>query len=90
MDPVIGLDIAKGKSQVQAFLQKKTPYKKSFVFEHNVLGLQDFYQFYREVEEAAGLPPAATKCSLFNVILITIKNKYFITNIPPMLLDSYY
>ncbi|WLD94308.1 IS110 family transposase [Alkalihalobacillus sp. AL-G] len=58
MDPVIGLDVAKGKSQVQAFLQKKTPYKKSFVFEHNVLGLQDFYQFYREVEEAAGLSPA--------------------------------
>jgi transposase len=58
MDPVIGLDVAKGKSQVQAFLQKKTPYKKSFVFEHNVLGLQDFYQFYLEVEEAASLPPA--------------------------------
>lgn len=57
MDPVIGLDIANGKSQVQAFLQKKKSYRKSFVFEHNVLGLHDFYQFYLEVEEAAGLPP---------------------------------
>ncbi|WP_371925906.1 hypothetical protein [Halobacillus sp. A5] len=51
MDPVIGLDIAKGKSQVQAFLQKKDPYKKSFVFEHNVLGLHDFHLFWLEVEE---------------------------------------
>ncbi|WFT74173.1 IS110 family transposase [Halobacillus naozhouensis] len=57
MDPVIGLDIAKGKSQVQAFLQKKDPYKKSFVFEHNVLGLHDFYQFWLEVEEITGRPP---------------------------------
>ncbi|MGG1576046.1 IS110 family transposase [Fictibacillus sp. NRS-1165] len=58
MDPVIGLDVAKGKSQVQAFLQKKNPYKKSFIFEHNVMGLHDFYRFYQEVEEVAGLPPA--------------------------------
>ena len=57
MDPVIGLDIAKGKSQVQAFLQKKDPYKKSFVFEHNVLGLHDFHRFWLEVEEITGRPP---------------------------------
>ncbi|SEB05271.1 Transposase [Thalassobacillus cyri] len=57
MDPVIGLDIAKGKSQVQAFLQKKDPYKKSFVFEHNILGLHDFYRFWLEVEEITGRPP---------------------------------
>ncbi|SDI80781.1 IS110 family transposase [Alteribacillus bidgolensis] len=58
MDPVIGLDVAKGKSQVQAFLQKKKPYKKSFVFDHNVLGLHDFYRFYQEVQEVSRLPPA--------------------------------
>lgn len=57
MDPVIGLDIAKGKSQVQAFLQKKDPYKKSFVFEHNVLGLHEFHRFWLEVEEITGRPP---------------------------------
>ena len=28
MNPVIGLDVAKGESQVQAFLDKKKPYKK--------------------------------------------------------------
>ncbi|MFG6116192.1 IS110 family transposase [Halobacillus sp. MO56] len=57
MDPVIGLDIAKGKSQVQAFLQKKDPYKKSFVFEHNTLGLHDFHRFWLEVEEITGRAP---------------------------------
>ena len=30
MNPVIGLDVAKGESQVQAFLDKKKPYKKEF------------------------------------------------------------
>ena len=30
MNLVIGLDVAKGESQVQAFLEKKQPYKKSF------------------------------------------------------------
>ncbi|MYL38367.1 IS110 family transposase [Halobacillus litoralis] len=57
MDPVIGLDVAKGKSQVQAFLQKKDPYKKSFVFEHNVLGLHDFHRLWLEMEEITGRPP---------------------------------
>ncbi|UOQ91467.1 IS110 family transposase [Halobacillus shinanisalinarum] len=57
MDPVIGLDIAKGESQVQAFLQKKNPYKKSFKFTHDVLGLHEFHRFYQEVEQASGQPP---------------------------------
>ncbi len=30
MNPVVGLDVAKGESQVQAFLDKKKPYKPSF------------------------------------------------------------
>ncbi|RBP86589.1 hypothetical protein DFO70_12557 [Cytobacillus firmus] len=30
MNPVVGLDVAKGESQVQAFLDKKKPYKTSF------------------------------------------------------------
>ncbi|MBM7601490.1 hypothetical protein JOC34_003915 [Virgibacillus halotolerans] len=29
MDPVIGLDVAKGESQVQAFLQRKQTYRES-------------------------------------------------------------
>ncbi|GAA0610401.1 IS110-like element ISDha10 family transposase [Virgibacillus siamensis] len=58
MNPVIGLDVAKGESQVQAFLQRKKPYKKSFKFEHHLQGLHAFYQFYQEVEQVSGQPPA--------------------------------
>ncbi|SFB36382.1 Transposase [Lentibacillus halodurans] len=58
MNPVIGLDVAKEESQVQAFLQRKKPYKKSFKFEHHLQGLHAFYQFYKEVEQVSGQPPA--------------------------------
>lgn len=57
MDPVIGLDIAKEESQVQAFLQRKHRYKKSFKFEHHLDGLNVFYKFYKEVEAEADKPP---------------------------------
>ncbi|WP_240903651.1 hypothetical protein [Chengkuizengella sediminis] len=57
MDPFLGLDIAKGESQVQAFLRKKHPYKKSFKFEHHLEGLDVFYKFYKEVEVEAGKDP---------------------------------
>jgi transposase len=36
MNPVIGLDVAKGVSQVQAFLDKRKPYRKSFSVLHNL------------------------------------------------------
>jgi len=37
MNPVIGLDVSKGESQVQAFLDKGKPYRKSFSIKHNFL-----------------------------------------------------
>lgn len=58
MDPIIGLDVAKGESQVQAFLQRKQTYKESFKFNHDLQGLHQFYRFYQEVEQASGRPPA--------------------------------
>jgi transposase len=30
MNPVVGLDVSKGESQVQAYLDKRKPYKKGF------------------------------------------------------------
>jgi hypothetical protein len=39
MNPVIGLDVSKGESQVQAFLDKGKPYRKSFSIEHDLEGL---------------------------------------------------
>ena len=57
MNPVIGLDVAKGESQVQAFLEKKKPYKKSFKVAHTLEGLQELHAFIREVEEVTGSQP---------------------------------
>jgi len=39
MNPVVGLDISKGESQVQAFLDKGKTYRKSFKVSHTVKGL---------------------------------------------------
>lgn len=58
MDPVIGLDVAKGESQVQAFLQRKKIYKQSFKFTHDLPGLHTFHRFYQELENVSGQPPA--------------------------------
>lgn len=57
MNPVIGLDVAKGESQVQAFLERKKPYKKSFKVAHTLDGLQELHVFIREVEEITGSKP---------------------------------
>ncbi|MFB6467404.1 IS110 family transposase [Cytobacillus sp. Hz8] len=57
MNPVIGLDVAKGESQVQAFLDKKKPYKKSFKVQHNFEGLASLLDFIKELEDVAGERP---------------------------------
>lgn len=55
MNPVIGLDVSMGESQVQAFLDKGKPYRKSFSIEHNLEGLGNLLEFLKEVERAAAL-----------------------------------
>ncbi|MED3575637.1 IS110 family transposase [Cytobacillus praedii] len=57
MNPVIGLDVAKGESQVQAFLDKKQPYKKSFKVAHTLEGLGSLLDFIKEVEDVSGGRP---------------------------------
>jgi transposase len=57
MNPVIGLDVAKGESQVQAFLDKKQPYKKSFKVAHTLEGLSNLLDFIKEVEDISGGHP---------------------------------
>ena len=49
--------MAKGESQVQAFLDKKKPYKKSFKVEHTLEGLAGLLDFIREVEDLSGGQP---------------------------------
>lgn len=59
MNPVIGLDVSKGESQVQAFLDKRKPYPKSFSIEHNLEGLGKLLIFLKQIEkEANGHQPS--------------------------------
>ena len=54
MNPVIGLDVAKGESQVQAYLDKKKPYKRSFKVKHTLEGLVVYLDFIKEIEDIRG------------------------------------
>ncbi|MCO0601488.1 IS110 family transposase, partial [Peribacillus butanolivorans] len=55
MNPVVGLDVAKGASQVQAFLDKKKPYKRSFKVAHTIEGLESLHQYLKEIENVTGI-----------------------------------
>jgi len=57
MNPVVGLDVAKGESQVQGFLDKKTPFKKSFKILHTVEGFEQLLQFLQKIEETTNTKP---------------------------------
>lgn len=59
MNPVVGLDVSKGESEVQAFLDKGKPYRKSFSIKHDKEGLQKFLEFLEEVKkESKGNQPS--------------------------------
>jgi transposase len=49
MNLVVGLDVSKGESQVQAFLDKGKPYRKSFSVMHTLDGLDHLLEFLVEV-----------------------------------------
>jgi transposase len=57
MNPVVGLDVAKGESQVQAFLDQSKPYGKSFSMKHIKEELDHFLEFLKEIEEVTGQMP---------------------------------
>jgi transposase len=57
VNPVVGLDIAKGESVGQIFLDKSTPHGKSFYIEHTSDGLNHFHEMLREVETLTGTQP---------------------------------
>ncbi|MDP5277245.1 IS110 family transposase [Chengkuizengella axinellae] len=59
MNPVIGLDVSKGESQVQAFLNKGKPYRKSFSVKHTLDGLDCLLDFLKEVTKVSdGMKPS--------------------------------
>ena len=57
MNPVVGLDVAKGESQIQAFLDRKTPFKRSFKILHTIEGFKQLHQFLQSIEEKANTKP---------------------------------
>jgi transposase len=57
MNPVVGLDVAKEESQVQAFLDQSKPYGKSFSMKHTKEELDQFLDFLKEIEEVTGQMP---------------------------------
>ena len=57
MNPVVGLDVAKGESQVQAFLDQSKPYGKSFSMKHIKEELDHFLEFLKDIEEVTGQMP---------------------------------
>jgi transposase len=57
MNPVIGVDISKGESHAQAFLDRGVPHGKIFKFNHDLEGLASFLSYIKGVESAAGIRP---------------------------------
>jgi hypothetical protein len=57
MNPVVGLDVSKGESRVQAFLDKGKPYRKSFKVSHTVEGLGVLVKFLEDVKKETGQKP---------------------------------
>ncbi|NGQ94521.1 IS110 family transposase, partial [Brevibacillus sp. SYP-B805] len=57
MNPVIGLDISKGRSDGQAFLDKNQPFGKGFQFDHTQEGFVTFLHKIQEVERESGRTP---------------------------------
>jgi transposase len=59
MNPVVGLDVSKGESHVQAFLDKRKPYRKCFSIKHDVDGLGYLLKFLQEIEKLTdGVSPS--------------------------------
>jgi hypothetical protein len=54
MNPVVGLDVAKGESHVQAFLDQYTPVWEERFNETNQRGIKSFLDFLKEIEEVTG------------------------------------
>lgn len=57
MNPVIGMDISKGQSEGQAFLNKGQPYGKSFCFLHTQEGLEELFNIVKTVQNKTGVSP---------------------------------
>jgi transposase len=57
MNPVVGLDVSKGESQVQAFVDKGKSFRKSFKVAHTLEGLALLVEFLEIVQKETGQKP---------------------------------
>ncbi|QHE52836.1 IS110 family transposase [Pontibacillus sp. HMF3514] len=89
MNPVIGLDVSKGESEVQAFLDKRKPYKKSFSVLHNNKGLETLLHFMSEIEEETGVRPTvifeSTGHYHTSIVQFLEENNYLYIMVNPLL-----
>ncbi|MGQ4669137.1 IS110 family transposase [Metabacillus halosaccharovorans] len=58
MNPVVGLDVSKGESEVQTFLDKGKPYGKSFSIRHDIDGLGSLLEFLEDLKDKTGVQPS--------------------------------
>jgi transposase len=58
MNPVVGLDVSKGESEVQALLDKGKPYRKSFSIKHDLEELGSLLEFLKEIKNITGQQPS--------------------------------
>ncbi|GGI12983.1 IS110 family transposase [Gottfriedia solisilvae] len=78
MNPVIGLDVSKGESEVQAFLNKGIPYGKSFKIYHTSEGLISFLHFLNDLENKSLVKPTVIRESTghYQAPIIQFLEKY--------------
>ncbi|SEL27098.1 IS110 family transposase [Paenibacillus sp. OK003] len=57
MKPVVGVDVAKGKSVVQAFTKRNTPYGRNQEILHTPKGFEKLKQLLEDVEQKTTLKP---------------------------------
>lgn len=58
MNPIVGVDVAKGESQTQAFTSKGEPFGKSEKVSHSLQGLDRFDQVLSQLKEKTGETPS--------------------------------
>jgi hypothetical protein len=58
MNPVIGLDVAKGTSVAQAFLERGNPYGKAKKIKHSQEGFQSLHSLLTEMTQITGMEPS--------------------------------
>ncbi|MBP2077114.1 transposase [Oceanobacillus polygoni] len=89
MNPVVGLDVVKGESQVQGFQDKKKPYKASFKVSHTLEELETLLHFLIEIENIAGVRPSVVLESTGHyhtpVIQYVDKHGYLVIIVNPLI-----